>query len=212
MTKSEVLTWIRRAKVVPVIRAPSSELALEAVDALVEGGIDVLEITMTVPGAVEVIAEACRRLRSKALVGAGTVMDAATAEACVAAGARFIVSPAFDISTVHACNRMEVVISPGALTPTEIVTAWRAGADVVKVFPCGAMGGPSYIRYLKAPLPDIPLMPTGGPTLESLGEYLAAGALAVGIAGSLVDIELLQDGRREEFVARARAIALAVRG
>jgi 2-dehydro-3-deoxyphosphogluconate aldolase/(4S)-4-hydroxy-2-oxoglutarate aldolase len=136
-------------------------------------------------------------------------MDAATAEACVEAGAQFIVSPGFDLTTVLTCNNIGILVSPGALTPTEIVTAWRAGADVVKVFPCDAMGGPSYLKALKGPLPHIPLMPTGGTTLESIPGYLAAGAEAVGVSTNLVDVKLLTSGRRDELLARARAFAAA---
>ena len=198
MSKSEVLDWIKRTKVVPVVRASSSEAATRIAQALIEGGIDVLEITMTVPGAVETIRELARR--GDALVGAGTVLDPATAEACVAAGARFVVSPTLDVATVHACNAMGVVVAPGALTPTEVVAAHRAGGDVVKVFPCDALGGAAYLRSLRAPLPHIPLMPTGGATLGTIADYFRAGAVAVGVGGALVDSRL----SREELVARAR--------
>ncbi len=183
----------------PVVRAASPEAAMRMVEALVEGGIDVLEITMTVPGAVETIRELARR--EGVLVGAGTVLDAATAEACVEAGARFVVSPALDEETVRACNRIGVAVAPGALTPTEIVAAYRAGGDVIKVFPCDALGGAAYLRSLKAPLPHIPLMPTGGATLETLGAFLAAGAVAVGVGGALVDPALSHDA----LVERAQA-------
>jgi 2-dehydro-3-deoxyphosphogluconate aldolase/(4S)-4-hydroxy-2-oxoglutarate aldolase len=210
MNKDEVIARIQRGKLLPVIRAPSSGLAFEAAQALVDGELDVLEITMTVPGAIDVIAKLVNLFGSKVLVGVGTVMDPATAGACIEAGARFIVSPSFDLSTVQACKALGVAVIPGALTPTEIVNAWRAGADVVKVFPCAAMGGPSYIRYLKAPLPDIPLLPTGGPNLENLGEYLAAGAIAVGVAGDLVDVSLLDKGRRKDLVGRAQDYVTAI--
>lgn len=209
MSKDEALAWIRRTRIVPVIRAGSAEEALEAVGALLEGGIDVLEITMTVPGAVEVVREVALRHGDSALVGAGTVLDAATAEACVEAGARFVVSPALDVPTVHACRAMDIVVTPGALTPTEVLAAWRAGADVVKVFPCDAMGGATYVKSLKAPLPFISLLPTGGVTLQNVPDFLKAGAEAVGVGGNLVDVKLLREGRRAELVARAAAFRAA---
>ncbi|MGK4005165.1 bifunctional 4-hydroxy-2-oxoglutarate aldolase/2-dehydro-3-deoxy-phosphogluconate aldolase [Sorangium sp. So ce1036] len=211
MNKGDVLAWIRRTRVVPIVRTSSAELAFRAVEALIEGGLDVLEITMTVPGAVEVVREISARHGDRALVGAGTVLDPATAEACVEAGARFIVSPALDEPTLRACLAMNVVHAPGALTPTEIVAAHRAGGDVIKVFPCDALGGAAYLKAVKAPLPHIPLMPTGGATLDNVGAFLAAGAEAVGVGTSLVDLGLLREGRREELVARARAFREACR-
>lgn len=204
MTKTEVLDWIRRTKLVPVVRADSSESAVRMASALVAGGLDVLEITMTVPGAVDTIRELAGR--QGVLIGAGTVLDAATAERCIEAGARFVVSPALDVETVRLCGRLGVAVAPGALTPTEIVAAHRAGGDVVKVFPCDALGGAAYLRSLRAPLPDIPLMPTGGATLDTVGDYLAAGAVAVGVGSALVDPKLSPDALTE----RARAFGEAV--
>ena len=204
MRKADVLDWIKRTKIVPVVRAASVESALAMTEALVEGGIDVLEITMTVPGAIDAIREL--RGRRDVLVGAGTVLDPETAEACVLAGARFVVSPALNLETVHVCNRMGVVVAPGALTPTEVAAAHAAGGDVVKVFPCDALGGASYLKSLKAPLPHIPLMPTGGATLATIADFLAAGAVAVGVGSALVDPRL----SRDELVERARLFREAV--
>ena len=203
MTKAEILVWIGRTRLVPVVRAASADEAMRLADALAEGGLDVLEITMTVPGAVETIRELAKR--PNLLVGAGTVLDAATAESCVEAGARFVVSPALDLETVRLCNRLEIAVAPGALTPTEVVAAHRAGGDVVKVFPCDALGGASYLRSLKAPLPHIPLMPTGGATLATVADFLKAGAVAVGIGSALVDPKLSHD----ELVERAKAFRRA---
>jgi len=203
MDKREVLDWIKRTKIVPVVRAESAEAAMRIVDALVEGGIDVLEITMTVPGAVETIREIAKR--EGVLVGAGTVLDPATAQDCIDAGAKFIVSPALNVETVSLCNRLGVAIAPGALTPTEVVNAYAAGGDVIKVFPCDALGGATYLKSLKAPLPHIPLMPTGGATLATLRDFLAAGAVAVGIGSALVDPKL----PHEDLVARAQAFCAA---
>jgi len=204
MTKREVLDWMKRTRIVPVIRAASAEEAIRIVDALLEGGVDVLEITMTVPGAIDTIRELSKR--SEALVGAGTVLDPATAEACVEAGARFVVSPALNFETVKACNALGVAVAPGALTPTEVVNAFDAGGDVIKVFPCDALGGATYLKSLKAPLPHIPLMPTGGVTLETVGDFLKAGAVAVGVGSSLVDPKL----SHEQLVERARAFRTQV--
>ena len=177
---------------------------MRIVDALVEGGIEVLEITMTVPGAVETIRAISKR--DGVLVGAGTVLDPMTAKACIEAGAQFIVAPALNVETITLCNRLGVAIAPGALTPTEVVAAFDAGGDVIKVFPCDALGGASYLKSLKAPLPHIPLMPTGGVSLETIGAFLAAGAVAVGVGSALVDPKL----SHEELVARARAFLNAV--
>lgn len=204
MTKAETLGWIERTKIVPVVRAASPEEAMRVVHALVEGGIDVLEITMTVPGAVETIREIAGR--AGILVGAGTVLDPETAEVCIEAGARFIVSPALNVDTIRACNAAGIAVAPGALTPTEVVAAHQSGGDVIKVFPCDALGGASYLRSLKAPLPYIPLMPTGGATLETIGDFLKAGAVAVGVGSALVDPKLSY----EALVDRARAFRQAV--
>jgi 2-dehydro-3-deoxyphosphogluconate aldolase / (4S)-4-hydroxy-2-oxoglutarate aldolase len=206
------LDWIQRSKIVPVIRATSAELAFEVVTALVEGGIDVLEITMRVPGAIEVMRQIDIRYGNHVLLGAGTVIDPETAGKCIDAGAKFIVSPCLDLPTVQACVQRDIPIAPGAFTPTEVLTAWRAGASIVKVFPCEAAGGPGYIRSLRAPFPLIPLMPTGGVALSNAAAYLAAGAVAVGVGSDLVDLNLIRDGKRDELVARARAFRVAVSG
>jgi 2-dehydro-3-deoxyphosphogluconate aldolase/(4S)-4-hydroxy-2-oxoglutarate aldolase len=162
MNKSEVLRQITGIGIIPVVRAQSADEAMRAVEAIKEGGISVLEITMTVPGALRVIEEVARRYESDAVVGAGTVLDAETARLCILAGARFIVSPALDLETIECCRRYGVVVLPGAMTPTEVLAAWKAGADLVKVFPAGSLGGASFIKNLKAPLPQIELVPTGG--------------------------------------------------
>jgi 2-dehydro-3-deoxyphosphogluconate aldolase/(4S)-4-hydroxy-2-oxoglutarate aldolase len=179
-------------------------------DALGEGGIRALEITMTVPGAVKVIAEAAARYGDQVLIGAGTVLDEEQARACIDAGARFIVAPIVDVPTIAVCRRAEVAVLPGALSPTEVVQAWRAGADFVKVFPCSAVGGASYIKALRAPLPHIRLVPTGGVTLGTVAEFFAAGASAVGVGGDLCDVQAIRSGRRETLVAAARAYVSAV--
>ena len=205
MIKAEVLAWIMRSKIVPVIRASSPELAVKVANSLVAGGIDILEITMTVPGAVYVIHQLTQVLGERALVGAGTVYDPDIAYDCIRAGAKFIVGPCVDIPTIIACRDLGILVAAGALTPTEVASAWRAGSDIVKVFPCDALGGPGYIKSLKAPFPKIHLMPTGGVTLETANEFLKAGAVAVGAGNSLVDPKLIQEGKWDDLTARARA-------
>jgi 2-dehydro-3-deoxyphosphogluconate aldolase/(4S)-4-hydroxy-2-oxoglutarate aldolase len=201
--KETVLEQIRLAGLIPVIRARSAEEAAQAADAIQAGGVGVLEITMTVPGAVDVIREVAGR-GGDALVGAGTVLDSEAAHACIDAGALFIVSPSFNPDTISACREAGVAVLPGALTPTEVLGAWRAGADLVKVFPAGAVGGPGYIRALKAPLPQIDLVPTGGVNLKTAGDFIRAGAAALGVGADLVDLEALRRGEPEVLTERAR--------
>jgi len=198
MKKQEVRERIERIGIVPVIRASSAEEALFAAEAVCDGGIPIVEITMTVPGALQVISQLLKAL-PKVLVGAGTVLDAKMARKCADAGAQFLVTPGFDARTVAAADKLNLLIMAGALTPTEVIAAWKAGADFVKVFPCGNLGGPNYIKALKGPLPQVPLVPTGGVNLETAGDYLRAGAAALGIGGELVHKESLT-ARRAEFI------------
>ena len=191
--------------VIPVIRAASADEASRAIDALKAGGIDVFEITMTVPGAIQLIEKlAASYAAGDVLIGAGTVPDAQTAGECVSAGAQFIISPALNLDTILFCNQSEIVVMPGALTPTEIVTAWNAGADFVKVFPAGALGGASYLKSLKAPLPDIKLIPPGGVSLRTAADFIKAGASAIGVGADLVDLEALRNGRENLIAEKAR--------
>lgn len=185
----EVMERIRQVGLVPVVRASSADQAFAAVEAIRAGGIPILEITLTVPGAIVVIRELAKRLGDDALIGAGTVLDAETAQRCIDAGARFIVSPALDIPTIELCRRLVVPIFAGALTPTEIVTAWKAGAAAVKVFPANAVGGAAYLKSVKAPLPQIELLPTGGVNLDTAGDFIKAGAFALGVDADLVSGE-----------------------
>jgi 2-dehydro-3-deoxyphosphogluconate aldolase/(4S)-4-hydroxy-2-oxoglutarate aldolase len=210
MDKQQVLARIKEVGVVPVIRAESPELAMRAIDAIRAGGITVAEITMTVPSAVELIAQVSANFGDEVLVGAGTVLDPQTAAACIQAGARFVVSPALNLGTVQYCRENGIAVLPGALTPTEVVNAWSAGADMVKVFPCGAMGGANYLRSLKAPLPDIPLIPTGGVSLTTAGDFIAAGAEALGVGADLVDIRAIREGYGEKITKAAQAYLQAV--
>ena len=208
MSKAETISRITSSGVIPVIRASSHEEALAVIDAIAAGGITTIEITMTVPDAIELI----RRLageRDDLLLGAGSVMDPETARDCIDAGAQFIVSPATNFDTIVYCNDAEVVVMPGALTPTEIATAWGDGADFVKVFPADSMGGASYLRSLKAPMPHLKLIPTGGVNQQTAGDFIRAGAEAIGVGSDLVGLsssdEITAAARRYlEIVAGAR--------
>lgn len=211
MDKAEVTKTITEIGIIPVVRASSADEAMLAIDAIREGGISLLEITMTVPGAVGVIEKVSTRYGNEALVGAGTVLDPETARACIQAGARFIVSPSLNFETIALCRREGVTVMPGALTPTEVVNAWAAGADFVKVFPAGAMGGASYIKSLKAPLPHISLVPTGGVSLKTAADFIKAGASALGVGADLVDVKAIRDGQQSVITERARQFVQIVK-
>jgi len=204
MTKQEVLAKVAEIGLVPVVRAASPDEAMLAIDAIKEGGITVFEITMTVPGAVGVIADLVKRYGDGAIVGAGTVLDPETARACILAGAQFVVSPALNVDTIALCRRYSVPVMPGALTPTEVLAAWNAGADVVKVFPCGSLGGASYIKSLKAPFPQIELMPTGGVSTKTAADFIKAGSVALGVGADLVDTKALREGNAKLVTEKAR--------
>ena len=210
LSKAEVLGRIRGLGLVPVLRAESEDGALALAEAIAAGGVDALEITMTVPGAVRVMARLAKE-RPDILVGAGTVLDPETARICMLEGAQFIVSPALNVRTVELCNRYSVAVLPGALTPTEVVTAWQAGADAIKVFPANAMGGAKYLRSLKAPLPQIELVPTGGISHATAREFLEAGAMALGIGADLVDPGAMAAGEVHKITASARQYLAIVR-
>jgi len=210
LAKDKVLRRIGDIGIVPVVRAASASEAIAIGDAIVAGGIELLEITMTVPGAVDVMREAVQRYGDRLLVGAGTVIDAEQTRACIAAGARFIVSPVVDEASIAECRRADLAVMPGALTPTEIVRAWRAGADLVKVFPCSAVGGAAYIKALRAPLPQIPLVPTGGVTLDTVAGFFAAGATAVGVGSDLCNVAAIRLGHAHQITETARAYVRAV--
>ena len=193
MKKDEARQRILEVGVVPVIRAKSSAEAAFAARAVSRGGIPIVEITMTVPGAIGVIAELVRSM-PEVLVGAGTVLNVETAQRCLDAGAQFLVSPGLDVETVQIAVRENVLMMAGALTPGELMAARKAGADFVKIFPCGQVGGPAYIKALKGPFPDVPLVPTGGVNLDTAGNFIAAGAAALGVGGELIDRTAIQFG------------------
>src|ERR1700719_3744293 len=211
MEKQAVHDRILQIGIVPVVRASSPGEARMAAECVCEGGIPIVEITMTVPGAIEVIRDMVKHAASELLVGAGTVLNAETAQRCLDAGAQFLVSPGFKAETVALAVRTGTLIMAGALTPTEVITAWEAGADFVKVFPCGQVGGAKYIKALKGPLPDVPMVPTGGVNLATAAEFLEAGAAALGIGGELVHPEGLRSGNTEMIVENARKFLAIVR-
>lgn len=204
MTKDETIERVTAGGVIPVIRAESTYEARAVVDAIVAGGIAVIEVTMTVPGAVGLIRQLSEVYDERILIGAGTVMNADTAKDCVEAGAKFVISPALNLETIRFCRDNDVVVMPGALTPTEVVAAWDNGADFVKVFPAGAMGGASYVKSLKAPLPHIKMIPTGGVSQSTAADFIRAGAEAVGVGADLVDLNVVREGRAEAITAAAR--------
>jgi 2-dehydro-3-deoxyphosphogluconate aldolase / (4S)-4-hydroxy-2-oxoglutarate aldolase len=211
----ESFASIIKIGIVPVVRASSAELAIQAVEAIRAGGILAAEITMTVPGAIRALEKLADRFGDAMLLGAGTVLDAETARASILAGAEFLVSPNVRPATIEMAKRYSKAVFPGALTPTEILAAWEAGADAVKVFPCGSLGGAKYIKALRGPFPQIETIPTGGVSLETIGDFLKAGACAVGIGSELVDAALMKQGRFDAIEERARqflAAAVAARG
>jgi 2-dehydro-3-deoxyphosphogluconate aldolase/(4S)-4-hydroxy-2-oxoglutarate aldolase len=204
MNRDVILRSIVETGVVPVVRTSSAESAVLAIEAVYRGGIRAAEITMTVPGAIKALEKLADAFGDKLVLGAGTVLDPETARMCMLAGAQFFVTPALNLKTIEMAKRYSKIIMPGALTPTEVVTAWEAGADFVKVFPCGAMGGAKYIKALKAPLPHIEMVPTGGVSLENTAEFLKAGAAAVAVGAELIDAKTISEGRYEVFEERAR--------
>ena len=210
MTSEEAAQRIGEIGVVPVVRAAGVEEARQAVDAILAGGIPVVEITMTVPGAVAVIRDMVRQFGSKVLVGAGTVVTREQAEACLEAGAQFLVSPGLSIAMVRMARERNTLAVPGALTPTEVMAATDGGASVIKIFPCGSVGGAKYLKALRGPFPNLKVIPTGGVSVANAAEYIAAGAFAVGVGSDLVDTAALRQGKPEKIVAAARELVAAV--
>lgn len=196
--------------IVPVVRTTSADAALKSVEAIYRGGVRAAEVTMTVPGAIKALEKLADQFGDRIILGAGTVLDPETARACMLAGAQFFVTPTLKHSTIEMVRRYSKVICCGALTPTEVLTAWEAGADVVKVFPANMVGGPKYIKALKGPLPQVEIIPTGGVNLETAGEFLKAGACAVAVGGELVDPKLIKEGRYDEMEERAQLYLAAI--
>ncbi len=210
MKKDAIAARIREIGIVPVVRAGSAKQGMEAADAVCKGGIPIVEMTMTVPGAIELITQLVRTMGSDVLVGAGTVLDVNTAQRCLDAGAQFLVSPGFDMETVKLANRSGTLMMAGALSPTEVIAAWNAGSDFVKIFPCGTVGGAKYIKALKGPLPNIPMVPTGGVNLSTAAEFIQAGSEALGVGGELVSAAALNSGNTSEITENARRFVAIV--
>ena len=204
MTKEQVRARVLEVGIVPVVRATSAKQAISAAVAVAAGGITIVEVTMTVPGALDAISQLIKTLGSEVVVGAGTVLDAQAARQCFDAGAEFLVSPGLDLGTIKAAQDAGKLIMAGALTPTEVITAWKAGADFVKVFPASAVGGAAYVKALRGPLPQVPLVPTGGVNLNTAADFLRAGASALGVGGELVVAAALKSGETAQITALAR--------
>jgi 2-dehydro-3-deoxyphosphogluconate aldolase/(4S)-4-hydroxy-2-oxoglutarate aldolase len=210
MLKKQPIDRVLESGIVAVIRAESPDLLVDVAEALVAGGVEVMEVTFTVPRATKVLERVSEKLGSRILLGAGTVLDPETARTAILSGAEFIVSPAVNVDVIELCRRYSKLVMPGALTPTEVVTAWQAGADIVKIFP-SELTGPKYIKALSAPLPQIRMMPTGGVNLETAEEFLKAGSCALGIGGSLVEPKAVASGDMGRIESLARQYVEIVR-
>ncbi len=211
MTRIQVVQAIEADGIVAVIRMKEPEKLRAVVDALAEGGVRALEVTMTVPRAIEMIGQLAPLLPKGFLLGAGTVLDAETARLAILAGAQFVVGPVFRPDVITMCHRYDVAAMPGCFTPTEILSAWEAGADIVKVFPATALG-PGFFKDVRGPLPQVKLMPTGGVTLDNAGDWIKAGAVAVGVGTALLDAKAIASGAYEVITANAKRIVANVRG
>jgi len=209
-SRDQVMARIEAAGAVAVIRLHDETGLVKVAEALLSGGLDCIEFTMTTPGALQVMEQVTQQFGDRILLGAGTVLDAEMADAALLAGARFVVGPNLSIPVIELCHRRGVVVVPGTFTPTEIYAAWRAGADMIKVFPA-YIGGPRYIRAILAPLPQVKLMPTGGVTLQNAADFVRAGAVAVGLGSALVDEAAVQEGRFEVLTERSAQLVAAIR-
>jgi len=211
MEKREVFNRMISEGLIPVIRVSSAQEAVDVSDSLKAGGVTSIEITMTVQGAIDVIKELTQKYKDEIIMGAGTVLDPETGRAALLAGAQFIVSPTLNLDLIHLAHRYSAVVIPGTMTPTEILAAWNAGADMVKVFPAAQLGGPEYLKAIKGPLPQILLVPTGGVNLQNAGAFIKAGAVALGVGGELVDKKALQEKKFHVITESAKAFLKAIR-
>jgi len=205
MDKREMIELIQKTGVIAIMRAKSSDQLLAAADAIKAGGVQAIEVTMTTPGALDVIRQATERYGADVLFGVGSVLDPETARGAILAGAQFVVSPTLNLKTIELCHRYSIPVVPGAYTPTEILTAWEAGADMVKVFPA-SVGGPAYLKAVKAPLPQIKLVPVGGVNLDNTADFIRAGAEVVAVGSALVSQKLLEAGDFATLTERARRL------
>jgi 2-dehydro-3-deoxyphosphogluconate aldolase/(4S)-4-hydroxy-2-oxoglutarate aldolase len=210
MSRGETIRGIEAQGAVAVLRLEDAASLRPVVEALAQGGMRAIEVTMTMRGALDAVAALGARAANGILIGAGTVLDAETARLAILAGARFVVAPTFSPALIEMCHRYDVAAIPGGYTPTEVLAAWQAGADLVKVFPAGGLG-PGYLKDLRGPMPQIRLMPTGGVSADNAGAYLAAGAVAVGVGGALVDNRAIARGDFSALTKEARRLVQAIR-
>jgi 2-dehydro-3-deoxyphosphogluconate aldolase/(4S)-4-hydroxy-2-oxoglutarate aldolase len=211
MEKREVFNRMVSEGLIPVVRVSSAREAMDVADAIKEGGVSFIEITMSVQGAIDVIKELTQKYKDEIIMGAGTVLDTETGRAALLAGAQFIVSPTLNLDLIQLAHRYSAVVIPGAATPTEILTAWNAGADMVKVFPAGQLGGPEYLKALRGPLPQILLVPTGGVNLQNAGAFIKAGATALGVGGELVDKQAVKEKKFNVITDNTRAFLKVIK-
>ena len=211
MEKRDIFNRMMSEGLIPVIRVSSAQEAVDVADAIKEGGVTLIEITMSVPGAIDTIKELTRKYKDEIIMGAGTILDPETARAALLAGAQFIVTPTLNLDVIQLAHRYSAVVVPGAMTPTEILTAWNAGADMVKVFPAAQLGGPEYLKALKGPLPQILLVPTGGVNLQNAGAFIKAGAAALGVGGELVDKKAVKEKKFNVITENTRAFLKVVK-
>jgi 2-dehydro-3-deoxyphosphogluconate aldolase/(4S)-4-hydroxy-2-oxoglutarate aldolase len=211
MEKREVFNRMVSEGLIPVIRVTAASEAIDVADAIKEGGVTLIEITMSVQGAIDVIKELNQKYKDEIIMGAGTVLDPETARAALLAGSQFIVTPTLNLDVIQLAHRYSAVVVPGAMTPTEILTAWNAGADMVKVFPAGQLGGPEYIKAIRGPLPQVLLVPTGGVNLQNAGAFIKAGATALGVGGELVDKKAVKEKKFNIITENTRAFLKIIR-
>ena len=211
MEKREVFNRMMSEGLVPVIRVTSASEVIDVADAIKEGGVTLIEITMSVPGAIDVIKELTQKYKDEIIMGAGTILDPETGRAALLAGAQFIVSPTLNLDLIHLAHRYSTLVIPGTMTPTEILAAWNAGADMVKVFPAAQLGGPEYIKAIRGPLPQILLVPTGGVNLQNAAAFIKAGATALGVGGELVDKKAIKEKKFHIITENTRAFLKTIR-
>jgi 2-dehydro-3-deoxyphosphogluconate aldolase/(4S)-4-hydroxy-2-oxoglutarate aldolase len=211
MEKRDVFNRMIAEGLIPVIRVSSAKEAIDVADAIKEGGVTLIEITMSVQGAIDAIKELTQKYKDEIIMGAGTILDPETGRAALLAGAQFIVSPTLNLDLIQLAHRYSAVVIPGAMTPTEILAAWNAGADMVKVFPAAQLGGPEYLKALRGPLPQILLVPTGGVNLQNAGAFIKAGATALGVGGELVDKKAVKEKKFNIITENTRAFLKAIR-
>ena len=211
MEKRDIFNRMMSEGLIPVIRVSSAQEAVDVADAIKEGGVTLIEITMSVPGAIDTIKELTRKYKDEIIMGAGTILDPETARAALLAGAQFIVTPTLNLDVIQLAHRYSAVVVPGAMTPTEILTAWNAGADMVKVFPAAQLGGPEYLKAIRGPLPQILLVPTGGVNLQNAGAFIKAGATALGVGGELVDKKAVKEKKFNVITENTRAFLKAIK-